>query len=307
MPTRCTRIHYSILITVLALSVTKPSHAVDGVLEINQACAINTGCFSGDTAGLPVKVLSTGSYRLTSNLVVPDENTSGIYIDAPSVSIDLNGFEIIGAACAGKLASSCTPSAGTGSGVDISIVSNPPGTSVKNGSITGMGKFGVYLGDQAQVSNLRVRWNRLNGIHVSGGSTIFANTSYQNGGDGIATGSSTISDNTVHGNGGQGISGGALSTISNNSANQNGGDGIASSDGSTITGNSASNNTGDGIDAQNGCSVSGNTAYNNTGWGLRLNFASGYSNNVILGNTAGTVTGGNQFGQNLCDGNTTCP
>jgi len=307
MTTRCTRILGSIFMTILGMSVSKPGHAVDGVFEINQACAVNTGCFSGDTAGFPVKILAAGSYRLTSNVVVPDENTSGIYIDAPSVSIDLNGFEIIGAACVGKPTSACMPSTGTGSGVDISTVTNPPGTSVKNGSITGMGQFGVYLGDQAQVSNLRVRWNRLNGIHVSGGSTISANTSYQNGGDGIATGASTISDNTVHGNGGQGISGGGLSTISNNSASQNGSDGIASSDGSTITGNSASNNTGDGIHAQNGCSVSGNTAHNNTGWGLRLNFASGYSNNVILGNTAGTVTGGVQFGQNLCNGDTTCP
>jgi len=47
----------------------------------------------------------------------------------------------------------------------------------------------------------------------------------------------------------------------------------------------------------------------NTGYGLKF-FGShiGYSENVISGNTAGTVNGsGVQFGQNVCDGNTTCP
>jgi hypothetical protein len=37
-----------------------------------------------------------GSYRLTSNLVVPDANTDAIDVNADEVTIDLNGFSIIG-------------------------------------------------------------------------------------------------------------------------------------------------------------------------------------------------------------------
>ncbi len=65
-------------IALLAVGLTSPALAVDGVLEINQACA-DSGCFSGDGAGFPVIISAAGSYRLTSNLVVPNENTDGIY------------------------------------------------------------------------------------------------------------------------------------------------------------------------------------------------------------------------------------
>jgi hypothetical protein len=37
-------------IALLTIALTSPALAVDGVLEINQACAVNTGCFSGDAA-----------------------------------------------------------------------------------------------------------------------------------------------------------------------------------------------------------------------------------------------------------------
>ncbi len=43
------------------LAISGPAHAVDGVLEINQACAVNAGCFAGDTAGFPVTITGAGS------------------------------------------------------------------------------------------------------------------------------------------------------------------------------------------------------------------------------------------------------
>ena len=58
----------SAITTVLLLAFAVPALAVDGVLEINQACAVNTGCSTGDTAGFPVTISTSGSYRLTSNL-----------------------------------------------------------------------------------------------------------------------------------------------------------------------------------------------------------------------------------------------
>ena len=38
------------------LTLAPGAQAVDGVLEINQACAANTGCFTGDSAGFPVTI-----------------------------------------------------------------------------------------------------------------------------------------------------------------------------------------------------------------------------------------------------------
>ena len=102
------------LFCVLSLLWVTPAFAVDGVLEINQACAVNTGCFDEDAAGYPVTISPGvgGSFRLTSNLIVPDENTDGILVNTPSISIDLNGFEIVRSGCEGAT-TDCTAK-GTG-------------------------------------------------------------------------------------------------------------------------------------------------------------------------------------------------
>ena len=86
------------LILIMLLLLTAPALASDGVLEINQTCAVETGCFSGDTAGFPVTISASGSYRLTGNLDLNAEgvNVSGVAVSAPAVTIDLGGFQIVG-------------------------------------------------------------------------------------------------------------------------------------------------------------------------------------------------------------------
>lgn len=64
--------------------------------EISQACAVNTGCFAGDTAGFPVTIAVSGSYRLTTDLVNTNANVHGIRVAADYVTIDLNGFRVAG-------------------------------------------------------------------------------------------------------------------------------------------------------------------------------------------------------------------
>ncbi len=362
----------SILTFLLFLALAGPFFAVDGVLEINQTCAVQTGCFAGDTAGFPVTISSSGSYKLTSNLIVPDENTDGIKVSSSSITIDLNGFEMVRSGCE-TATTDCSPGSGIGSGVAPSVTVR--GISVRNGSITGMGAFGVTLGDQADVSGLRVRWNRLDGINAGAGSKIsdntafqngvegiFAstgsrvsgNTAYENGGDGIFVNSgsivtgnvsannvgngfttsnqSTVSNNTAKSNGGLGISAGTGVTISNNTASANVGDGISARSGSTISRNTAQGNQGDGIRAVSGGSsifdntvksnaldgidctnggrsyVRGNSAIENTGFGLNLDDPiepdAIYRENNVFDNTAGTVSGGNNRGDNSCRNNT---
>ncbi len=72
-----------------------PAAAVDGVIEINQARALAGGVSPADTPGFPVTVGQPGSYRLTGNLTTPAAS-NGIMVQARDVTIDLNGFRILG-------------------------------------------------------------------------------------------------------------------------------------------------------------------------------------------------------------------
>lgn len=314
----------------LALSPT--ARATDGVAEINHTCAVLTGCFPGDSPGYPIGIQATAgskSFRLTSDLIVPSVNTNAILIRSPSISIDLNGFEIVGFDCVGAT-TDCTPTSGGAPGI-ASILSPNRGVSVKNGSITGMGSTGINLSNvtQSEITNVQVRWNRGSGILVGAGATVSGNTAYQNGNDGIFAGAgSIISGNTAHLNADDGIRGDAGSvitgntayqnvddgirgdtgsTVSGNTAYQNGDVGIFAADGSTVSGNTVSTNGGIGIQTFSGCTVQENTVRGNTGFGLSLGSESAYRESVITGNTGGTVSGGVNMFSNSCNGTMTCP
>lgn len=269
---------------LLTLTLALPVFATDGVLEINQTCAVQTGCFFQDTAGFPVTINGAAgrSYRLTSDLTV-DENTTAIFITASDVGIDLNNFSIVGPVTCSGTPLTCTHPQSTGIGVKAADATRR-GISVKNGSITGMGDAGVSLGEQAEVTNLRVRWNsgsginvitgstvsgsvatRNGGIGISGntGSTFSGNTASQNGSTGIHASGSTVSGNTVYQNGGSGIVGFFGSTVSGNTAFSNGTDGIFASGGSIVSDNSARQNGRNGIQGTDGTAIIDNTAFSN--------------------------------------------
>ncbi|MBK7951166.1 MAG: right-handed parallel beta-helix repeat-containing protein [Deltaproteobacteria bacterium] len=288
-----------------------PAAASDGVLEINQTCATQTGCFAGDTAGLPVTINGSAgrSYRLTSDLVVPTENTDGIQISTDTIRIDLAGFEIRGPVVCSGTPLTCVPSTGTGSGVEANVATLS-GISVRNGSIRGMGSFGVFLGIQAEVTELRVSSNRQYGIYASVGSTVSGSKANLNGTVGIyAEFGSVVSGNTAHHNGVSGIFVSSGSTVSGNTSYQNGDDGIVTGSGSTVSGNASTLNGGDGISANAGSIVSGNTVRSNNFFGLFLGTQAGYRENVVTNNTGGTVSGASavNLGNNACNGSTVCP
>src|SRR5438270_1570559 len=78
-------------------------YAVDGVVLIDQNRALAGNVTPGDAPGFPVTISVPGSYRLSGNLMVPDAHTSAISITADHVTIDLNGFSIIGpTVCTGR-------------------------------------------------------------------------------------------------------------------------------------------------------------------------------------------------------------
>ncbi len=314
----------------LASLIARAAVASEGVLEINQTCAIQTGCFAGDAAGLPVTITASGSYQLTSNLAIPNENTDGIQIDADDVSLDLNGLAIRGPVTCSIPPAVCVPDTGTGRGVFVNV-STRRGTSVKNGAISGMGLNGIVLGEQAEVLGVRVRWNDGNGIGAGPGSTIDRNVVQQNGSIGILIGLSgvvsgnavlenrlagisagsnaLISGNSATGNGASGIGSGIGARISDNAVRDNIGSGITATSGAAISGNSVYSNGGNGISAGLGSLIHGNAIFQNTGFGIAVPGAgSGYRENVIQNNTGGTVSGvGVNLGNNLCDGAIACP
>ena len=140
----------------LTAALTLTLQAADGVIEINQAIVEANG-------GFPYVISEPGSYNLTGNLTVPDENTSAIEVQARYVTLDLNGFAIIGPAqCTAENGSvTCSPQ-GTGTGVFASIGSL---TVVRNGSVRGMGLAGVSI-FSGRVEGIRALGNGCHGIFL---------------------------------------------------------------------------------------------------------------------------------------------
>src|SRR5437867_12943127 len=102
-------------------AISSSLYAVDGVVLIDQNRALAGGVTPGDAPGFPVVINTPGIYKLASNLVVPNENTTAIQINVDNVTIDMNGFAILGpnvCATAGiHPAQPCTRP-GTGYGID---------------------------------------------------------------------------------------------------------------------------------------------------------------------------------------------
>ncbi len=114
--------------SALTVLVSLTAGADEGVLEINQACAVNTGCFAGDTAGFIITITSPGSYRLTSDLDAGVDK-GAIKITASDVTVDLNGFRILGSGTA------------FADGVFLSGATN---VELRNGTIEGFGRHGIF-------------------------------------------------------------------------------------------------------------------------------------------------------------------
>lgn len=232
----------SALLCFVLLS-TAAARASDGVVEINQVCAVQTGCSTGDTPGFPITIGAAGSYRLTSNLVLPNDDTDGIRISTSDVGIDLNHFAIINTACLDEN-EICRPNSGNGSGIETTST-NSRGISIRNGSITGMGDFGIQLGEQAEVIGMRVRWNGGDGIYVDLGSSVSDSVVFANGGDGIVADSgSTVFDNTIHDNSADGIETGGGCSVRGNTVRSNNGVGLRMGSQSAYRDNTLTSNGG---------------------------------------------------------------
>lgn len=183
-----------------------PALAVDGVIEINQARAEEGGVSFNDAPGFPVSITQPGSYQLTGNLNV-DRTTNAIYIDSRYVTLDLNGFSIIGPVKCTPGTSTCSP-AGTGGKSGISVSNNTHYLTIKNGTVTGTGSVGVYCSnaDACMIENLTVSHNSFTGIVGGSRSSIRNCRVHSNGSDGVSARANTVVDNNMISlNGGRGL------------------------------------------------------------------------------------------------------
>lgn len=245
------------------------AHAVDGVTLIDQNHAITGNVTPGDAPGFPVSINLPGTYKLASNLVVPNASTTAILVNVDNVTIDLNGFAILGPnVCAtdgGSVASPCTSASANpfnGVGVDggsatALLVKN---TRVMNGTIDGMGGYGIFLNVNSRVERMNVTQSGNYAIFTSGG---------------------VILDTLVRGNGGGGIA----------------------TTGGIISGSRSLFNRGIGILVSGPGLLSGNIVQANLDVGMSLANSVRYTDNVLYGNVnpaAQQVVGGTQAGANTC-------
>lgn len=168
----------------------------DGVRLITQGLADRGGVTTDDAPGFPVTISEAGSYRLGSNLVVPDANTTAVHITAANVTLDLNGFGILGPA---------TP----GGGVGVRAPFPALNVTVRNGVVRGMGSTGIVLSRACTVEGVRVRESDT-GIAALTGCNIVNNNVSGNRGVGIRVQSGTVIGNVVTVNAGIGLELGAV-------------------------------------------------------------------------------------------------
>lgn len=124
------------VLTLLAIMLAPASAlAVDGVVLINQTAVMAAG-------GFPYVIRQPGSYKLSGNLTVP-AGTDGIDIHSPNVTLDLNGFAIIGSG-----------TTGTGFGV----ASQFQDITLRNGGINNF-PVGVFVTGTGEIADLKASGN----------------------------------------------------------------------------------------------------------------------------------------------------
>jgi hypothetical protein len=265
---------------LFSLTLIPSLYAVDGTTLIDQQRARLGNVSPDDTPGFPITISVSGSYRLSSNLIVPDIMTTAIQITADDVTIDLNGFTIRGPVVCTSSPAICGT---TGQGVGIHAgsfspgVVAPRGVKVMNGTVRGMGFHGVRLmGDATVVERVTAHSNAGPGIVVGVGSVIDSNA-VMNGGAGIIA--SVVRGSTASQNANSGIFVRDHGIASNNMAYFNAIDGIIARY-ATLKANAAGMNKGSGINITCPASVVDNTAVGNLMGGIKSTGLCSAANNA---------------------------
>lgn len=209
--------------TIIMLFSLLSISTANGQMEINQLCS-GSGCFFGDDPGFPIRINEPGSYILTSNIESnfrdqPTNVFTLIEIQSDEVTLDLNGFSIIGELeCAGS-----PPECGSGIRINSGIKSSGQNIHIKNGAIKGFDGRIIpigcvsHSGKNFTIENIRVSDCEGWGISVNAESGHIKNTVITDAGGGIQAAdlggrnfsdSINVSNNSIRNVGDYGVSGG---------------------------------------------------------------------------------------------------
>lgn len=174
MKSKC-KIQLMMLAVLFMVTIPFSAYGADGQIKIGQTASTT----------FPIVIDKPGSYVLTSNIVVSTA-ANGIEINSDHVTLDLNGFAVIG--------SRISPSNGIRS-------SNKKNIAVTNGTVRDFGDNGIWLtGTNSQIKDIRAFNNGVNGglgILTSASGSIIATCVASGNSIGISADFSTIDNCTV--------------------------------------------------------------------------------------------------------------
>jgi hypothetical protein len=237
-------------------------------------------------SSLPYTISAQGSYYLTANLTASG-STAGITISADNVTLDLNGFALVGG--------------GSGQVAGISVPAAHKNICIRNGTVRGWTNGGVNASNATNsvIQGLRLSNNTASSIFFN----VAAGLSVGNG--------SMVKDCDVAQNANcHGISVGNACLVSGCVARANSVlVGIRAADSCYVVGNISDSN-GTGIAVGSGNRIESNSCTSNASAGILI--PSGATNNLVIRNSARSnnpnynIAGGNPYGTivNLTPGGT---
>ena len=298
-------------LALILLACGSVSTASEGVHEINAAC-IATGCFAGDDPGWPVRIVNSGSYRLTSDLVLSDSDGSAIitqevggsFPENLDITLDLNGFSIIGPTTCPGFPPTCSPIGDVMDPLDgygIAILSSGFNSTARihGGTIRGMPVAGLVCQPECTVKDITARENALGGISVDG--RVINSQAARNGDAGISISNNGLIEGCVsRQNANHGLFGSGVFT--NNTSIGNVGHGIFANPDSVVRSNRLTNNA-TGLRCID-CLAVDNVISDNDNAGIDFESNTGaIGRNLIQdnGTNLSNATGAVQIDTNVCD------
>ncbi|MGQ0553835.1 MAG: right-handed parallel beta-helix repeat-containing protein [Planctomycetota bacterium] len=290
----------ALLVGPLVGDTNPPAGPVSGTMKPLSQVEPRTPVESLPGNATAIRVISQpGSYYLTGNLLGVGGSLSGIEIASSNVSLDLNGFALIG---------------GASSGVGVVATGSFNNIVIRNGLVSGWSITGIITSQARNGQIVDVSVEGCNtGMQTGANFLIRGCTARSNTGVGISLGSaSTVVDCSsslnLHGfstSSGTGVQ--ILDSLSHDNTSL----GIfLNGFGGAVRNCVVTNNDGGGITASTGYQIIGNTCMNNGtlgGGGIHVN---GTDNRVMENNVTGAARGydidssGNFIAGNIASGNT---
>ena len=251
-------------------------------------------------SALPFTITVAGSYYLTTNLSAAAAQDN-IIVQADNVTLDLNGFMLLGSPGSSSGITSLAPRQNLvvrngilrnwgGHGIDAGSTEN---CRFERLNVCTNGGRGIQAGGKALVDSCLTTGNADTGIHVGPASTVRNCLASENRGHGIfAEAGGNVLDCTAQGNLLDGISAETGSRINGSVSRQNSGQGFSGTANLLISGCTAQANEGQGISSGAGSAVTDCLSAGNAGAGIQMEDRARVSDCTVQGNTLGGIFAG---------------